>query len=262
MLPLAHPVETALAAAGSLGLAAGGYAYAGRWPTSQIFGPTLVAGSDWRELALTFDDGPNERYTQELLEYLANYKVRATFFMVGSYVRRLPGLARAVHAAGHLVGNHTMHHRNLMYQTASGARQEIAGCSRLLEDTLGAPVRYFRPPWGGRRPDTLRVVRELGLVPVLWNATGYDWRAGSPERIFANLRRSIQRNKRAGRGSNLLLHDGGPDGLGAGRARTVTVAPMLIHRLRREGYRFVTPDRWDGGSRQASVGIMGKGLSS
>jgi peptidoglycan/xylan/chitin deacetylase (PgdA/CDA1 family) len=238
-------IEFGLGGAGGLGLAAGAYAYAGRWPTSQIFGPTLLAGGDWRELALTFDDGPNERYTQELLEYLALYKVRATFFMVGDYVRQLPWLAREVYAAGHLVGNHTMHHPNLMYQSLARARQEIADCNRQLEDTLGAPVRYFRPPYGGRRPDVLRAVREMGLVPVLWNALGYDWRANLPDRIFANLARGIRRNRRAGRGSNLLLHDGGPDGLGAARARTVTVVPMVIHRMRLEGFRFVTPDRWD-----------------
>jgi peptidoglycan/xylan/chitin deacetylase (PgdA/CDA1 family) len=140
-----------------------------------------------------------------------------------------------------------MHHRNLMYEPPSRARQEMADCSRLLEDTLGAPVRYFRPPWAGRRPDTLRAARELGLVPVLWNAAGYDWRRHHPDRIFASLTRAIGRNKRAGRGSNLLLHDGGPAGVGASRAPTVTVVPMLIHRLRREGFRYVTPQRWDPG---------------
>ncbi len=239
------PIDATLAGAGALGLAAGAYAYFGRWPTSQLFGPTLVAGRDWHELALTFDDGPNERYTQELLEYLALYKVRATFFMVGDYVRQLPWLARQVHAAGHLVGNHTMRHPNLMYQSLGRARAELSDCNCLLEDTLGAPVRYFRPPYAGRRPDILRAARALGLVPVLWNATGYDWRPGDlPDAIFANLNRSIASNKRAGRGSNLLLHDGGPGGVGAPRAATVTVVPMLIHRLRLREFRFVTVDAW------------------
>jgi peptidoglycan/xylan/chitin deacetylase (PgdA/CDA1 family) len=236
-------VDTALA---GVGLAAGAYAYAGRWPTSQLFGRTLIAGTDGKELALTFDDGPSERYTEEILEYLANYRARAAFFMVGEQVRRLPWLARRVHEAGHLVGNHTMHHRNLMYQSPARARGEMADCSRLLEDTLGAPVRYFRPPWGARRPGTLRAARDLGLVPVLWNAAGYDWhRRTDPERIFANLKRGVERNQRAGRGSNLLLHDGAPGGSGARRAATATAVPMLIHRLRRAGFRFVTLDAWD-----------------
>ena len=240
--------DSLYAGAGALGLAVGACAYAGRWPTSQLFGPTLVAGSDWRELALTFDDGPNERYTQELLEYLAIYKVQATFFMVGDYVRQLPWLAREVHGAGHLIGNHTMHHRNLMYQSPARAQQEIADCSRLLEDTLGVQVRYFRPPFGGRRPDVLRGARRQGLVPVLWNATGYDWRPYLPDRIYTNLAHRILRNKQAGHGSNLLLHDGGPGGIGVSRARTVTAVPMLIHRLQREGFHFVTVEKWDAGT--------------
>ncbi len=238
-------VEIGTAAAGVLGLAAGAFAYAGRWPTSQLFGRTLIAGDDWQEVALTFDDGPNERYTQELLEYLAMYRVKATFFMVGEYVRQMPWLAREVHAAGHLVGNHTMRHPNLMYQPVRRAVEEIGECTQLLEDTLGARVRYFRPPYGGRRPAVLRVAREQGLVPVLWNVTGHDWRPYLPERIYAHVERGVRRNKRASRGSNLLLHDGGPGGIGVRRAATVTVVPMLIERLRREGYRFTTPDHWE-----------------
>ena len=228
-----------------LALASGAYAYAGRWPTSQLFGRTLLGGNDGRELALTFDDGPNERYTQEILEYLANYRVRATFFMVGDYVRQMPWLAREVHAAGHLVGNHTMHHPNLMYLSPARVRAELADCNRMLEDTLGAPVRYFRPPYGSRRPDVLRSARELALEPVLWTAAGHDWRRHmTPEKIITHLRRGIEPTRRRGGGSTLLLHDGGPRGIGAVRSATTTAVPMLLRRLKNEGYRFVTPDVW------------------
>jgi peptidoglycan/xylan/chitin deacetylase (PgdA/CDA1 family) len=226
-------------------LAAGAYAYAGRWPTSQLFGTTLLGGTDGSELALTFDDGPNERYTEEVLEYLANYRVRATFFMVGEYVRQLPHLARRVAEEGHLVGNHTMSHPNLMYLSPGRVRQELSGCSRLLEDTVGAPVKFFRPPYGGRRPDVLRTARELGMTPVLWNAAGYDWRRRAlPEQIFTHLQRAVVGNRKAGRGSSLLLHDGGPGGVGVDRGRTVAAVPIVVHRLKRDGFRFVTPEVW------------------
>ena len=239
-------VEPMLGAASTLTLGAGAYVWAGRWPTSQLFGPTLLGGADGSELALTFDDGPNERYTQEILEYLANYRVRATFFMIGDYVRQLPGLARQVLAAGHVVGNHTMRHPNLMYQSPARVRAELLDCTRMLEDTVGAPVKYFRPPFGGRRPDVLRTAREMGLVPVLWNATGYDWRRRDPEQIYSSLRRSVLRNRRGGRGSTLLLHDGGPGGVGVHRSATVTAVPLLLHRLKREQFRFVSVDAWGG----------------
>src|SRR5580698_1262167 len=102
---------TKLVSAGLLtGLAAGAYAYAANWPTSQIFGRTILVGSDIHQVALTFDDGPNDPYTLQLLDLLARHEVRATFFLIGSFVRRHPEIARAVHQAGHLLGNHTMGH--------------------------------------------------------------------------------------------------------------------------------------------------------
>jgi peptidoglycan-N-acetylglucosamine deacetylase len=88
---------TELVSAGLVtGLAAGGYAYAAQWPTSQIFGRTVLAGADIWEIALTFDDGPNDPYTLRLLDLLAKYQVRATFFLVGNFVRSRPQIARAV----------------------------------------------------------------------------------------------------------------------------------------------------------------------
>src|ERR1700685_2346034 len=96
---------TQLVSAGLItGLTAGGYAYAANWPTSQIFGRTVLAGSEIQEVALTFDDGPNDPYTQQLLELLAGYQVRATFFVIGSFVRRRPEIAPALLPGGHLLG--------------------------------------------------------------------------------------------------------------------------------------------------------------
>jgi hypothetical protein len=84
-----------------------------------VFGRALPAGSDPRELALTFDDGPNDPYTERLLELLALYRVRAVFFVVGTFVRRRPDIARAIHQAGHVLGNHTMTHPSLLWQKPS-----------------------------------------------------------------------------------------------------------------------------------------------
>src|ERR1035437_11142893 len=97
-------VDGAIAAA-AVGLAVGGYAYASLWPTSQIFGRTLVAGDDSDEVALTFDDGPNDAATPQLLEVLARHNVHATFFNMGNFARQRPELTRQAVAAGHIVGN-------------------------------------------------------------------------------------------------------------------------------------------------------------
>lgn len=234
----------ATTAATATTLAAGGYAYAAMWPTSQIFGHALIGGPDPREFALTYDDGPNDPYTQQLLDVLARHNVRATFFLIGRFVRQRPEIVRAIRAAGHLVGNHTMTHPVLLFQSPRRVREELAGCNAAIEDALGEPVHYFRPPHGARRPDVLRTARELGLTPVLWNAMGYDWKASTPEAVIANLQKGIGRNQRRRVGSNLLLHDGGQAGIGQDRRHTVTATDKLLECSAQQDVRFVTVDAW------------------
>ena len=235
------------AAAATAGLAAGGYLYAGMWPTSQLFGRTIIAGRDANEFALTYDDGPNDRCTESILDILARYQVSATFFVIGRFVRERAALVRRIRAAGHLVGNHTMTHPVLLFQPPLRVREELAGTNAAIEDALGEKVSYFRPPHGARRPDVLRTAHELGLTSVLWNAMGYDWKVTTAETVLANLDKGIRVNRKSGRGSNLLMHDGGQAGIGQDRSATVAATELLLSRsLRREGQiRFVTVDAWN-----------------
>ena len=236
---------TEIASAGlAAGLAAGGYAYAGKSPVSQIFGPTVIAGGDVRQIALTYDDGPNEPYTEQLLEILATHRVRATFFLVGNFVRLRPQIARAVRQAGHLIGNHTLTHPNLMLQSPRRVRQELIACTAAIEDAIGERIAWFRPPFGLRRPDVLRTARELGLVPVLWNVTGYDWNERSVERLVQRVRSGIERNRSRRRSSSVLLHDGGHLGLGADRSVTIATTRILLEAWAGSGVEMVTPEAW------------------
>ena len=229
------------------GLLAGGAAYAAMYPKSQIFGPVLVGGHDPEELALTFDDGPNPTATPGLLELLDRYRVRATFFLIGSFVRQQRALARDIASAGHLIGNHTMTHPRLAFQSGARIRDELRGTKELLEDVLGQPVRFFRPPHGARRPIVLRAAAELGMTTVMWNVTASDWNPIGGEAISANIASAITQNQRRNRGSNILLHDGSHRGLGADRLATIEATQTLLERHSRE--HFVTVDRW-----AASVG--------
>ena len=227
-----------------LGLVAGGLMYASVWPTSQIFGRTLIAGGDPGQIALTFDDGPNDAATPELLDVLARHGVRATFFAIGNLVRQRPETTRAVVAAGHLLGNHTMSHPKLSMEPAARVRQELADCSAVLEDLTGVAVKFFRPPFGARRPVVLRIARELGLVPVTWNVTGYDWNPIGADGILKNLDAGIARNRRRGCGSNLLLHDGSHRGMSWQRMDTVRAVDRLLTARAGDGTHWVTVDAW------------------
>jgi peptidoglycan/xylan/chitin deacetylase (PgdA/CDA1 family) len=226
------------------GFTTGGYFYAAHSPTSQLFGRTVIAGSDIQELAFTFDDGPNDPYTWQLLELLARYQVRATFFMVGDYVRRRPEIARAVHQAGHLLGNHTVTHPSLLWESPTRGRRELAVCSAAIEDATGAAVEWFRPPFGARRPDVLRTAMELGLKPVMWNITAHDWDATDPVALTARVQSALRSNQRRRRGSNLLLHDGSHRQLGTDRSVTLAATRMLLESWAGSSLRFVTVDAW------------------
>jgi peptidoglycan-N-acetylglucosamine deacetylase len=231
--------------AAAAGLVAGGCAYAAIAPESQIFGRTLVAGSNPAEFALTYDDGPNVRDTPRLLDLLAEHNVRATFFVIGNFVQECPELVRRIHAAGHLIGNHTTSHPWLPLHGARRVRNELAFCTATIQEATGAPVRFFRPPHGARRPDILRSARSMGLTPVLWNAMGYDWRRGrSASCIADSLISDVERNQQRGRGSNLLLHDGGHTRMGADRSRSVEATRLILARYAPGATRYVTVDAW------------------
>jgi len=208
---------------------------------SQIFGRTLIATRNPNEIALTFDDGPNDPYTGQLLDVLAQHQVKATFFMIGDNVRQRPDIVRAVQSAGHLIGNHTMTHPWLTFQSPAKVRQELGDCNAVLEDVLGQPVSYFRPPYGARRPDVLRAARELGLEPVMWNIMCGDWKPTSTAAgIQTSIEEGLARNRHAGRSSNVLLHDGGQAGISRDRSATVSAVRTAVPKLLESQYRFTT----------------------
>jgi peptidoglycan/xylan/chitin deacetylase (PgdA/CDA1 family) len=231
--------------AGGVAALAGGYAYAAMWPGSGIFGTALTAprNGDLPEIALTFDDGPNPEWTPRLLDLLAEREVRATFFLIGQWVERERGLVRRMHEAGHVLGNHTWTHPNLARTGVGRTREELRRTSGEIEGILGAPVRYFRPPFGARAPWTFGVARELGLVPVTWNVIGNDWNAGSSREIVDRVVRLTDRQRRRGFATNLVLHDGSHRGPAADRSRSVEAAEVLLAKYWGT-HRFLTLDAW------------------
>jgi peptidoglycan/xylan/chitin deacetylase (PgdA/CDA1 family) len=241
----ATTITTAAAVLTTTGLVACGCTYAALSPQSQLFGKVLIASRDPNEIALTYDDGPNDIVTERLLDVLAHHNVRATFFLIGRYVRQRPQIARSIASAGHLIGNHTMTHPWLAWQSPTRIREELTGCNALLEDTLGIPIRYFRAPHGARRPAVLSIARSLGLTPVQWNIIPGDWKPVGAEEIAARIVRGIARNQQHNRASNIVLHDGGQKALGQPRLPTVEATRLLLHKYSLQtGTKFVTVDSW------------------
>jgi peptidoglycan/xylan/chitin deacetylase (PgdA/CDA1 family) len=221
------------ATAATAALSAAGYQSMA--PTGQWYGRTfngLPRGT--KQLALTYDDGPNDPHTLRLLGVLAKHEVKATFFLIGRYVQQRPDLAREIVQAGHVVGNHTFTHPLLIFKSAAEIRQELSDCNAALADALGQQTSLFRPPFGGRRPAVLRIARELGLEPVMWNGTGFDWTAPPSAVIEQKVAKQIRG------GDVILLHDGGHQQMGADRSQTVQATDHLIAKYQSRGYEFVT----------------------
>jgi peptidoglycan-N-acetylglucosamine deacetylase len=219
-------------AASAAALSAG---YQSMAPTGQWYGRTftrLPAGT--RQLALTYDDGPNDPHTLRLLEVLARHNVRATFFLIGRFVQQRPDIVREIVKAGHVTGNHTFTHPLLTFKSAAEIRKELTDCRSAIQDTIGEHSNLFRPPFGGRRPAVLRIAHGLGLWPVMWNVTGYDWNVPSAEVIERKVSRQIRG------GDVILLHDGGHKQMGADRTQTVLATDHLITRYKSEDYDFAT----------------------
>jgi peptidoglycan/xylan/chitin deacetylase (PgdA/CDA1 family) len=204
-------------------------------PRGQWYGRTFTGlQPESKQLALTYDDGPNDPHTFRLLEVLAKHDVKATFFLIGRFVKQRPDIARELARAGHVVGNHTFGHPNLIFATAVQTRAELTACKQALNDAVGEHSPLFRPPFGGRRPSTLRIARALGLEPVMWSVTGWDWKGKSADYVERKVRQQVRG------GEVILLHDGSHAAFGADRSQTVIATDHLIARYRSEGFEFVT----------------------
>jgi len=198
---------------------------------SASFDPVIVtrANTDQKVVALTFDDGPDPRYTPQVIEILREYKVPATFFVVGEDARLYPEIIAQEVKAGHEVENHSFTHPDLLRETDLTTSEEILWCQQAVTDLTGRDPLYFRPPRGLYNLDILKLADVIGYRVVLWTVCLENQKAPTPRQMVERVM------KRCVPGAIILAHDGRTD-----RSKSVQALPLLLQSLQEKGYRLVT----------------------
>ncbi|MFN7986799.1 MAG: glycosyltransferase [Thermoanaerobaculia bacterium] len=191
-----------------------------------------------KKVVLTFDDGPDPRWTPQILDILAREKAPAVFFLIGINADLEPRLLSRIRREGHEIGNHTFSHPNISTIGGAQFRFEMNATERLLESRLGVSTLLFRPPYAEDvEPETpdqvvpLLAASSRGYYTIGMKIDPGDWRSPGVERIVDETLRAAK----AGEGNVVLLHDGGGD-----RSQTIAALPLLIESLRREGFEIVS----------------------
>ncbi|RJQ32172.1 MAG: polysaccharide deacetylase family protein [Actinobacteria bacterium] len=183
-------------------------------------------------VSLTFDDGPNPKYTPDILDILKNKGVKATFFVVGSHVKRYPDIARRIVEDGHDIANHTYNHRELVRSSKETIVKELDKTNLAIADITGVSTNLFRPPRGLHSKTSRQLIEEKGYKIILWSLSSVDWQNPPPSRI-------INRVKKYVKGSSIILfHDSGSllGKEGGSRQSTVKALPAIIDYLHQSGY--------------------------
>jgi len=211
-------------------------AWAVRGRSASVFGPSVYRGPAGRKsIALTFDDGPSES-TPRVLELLAKYQVPATFFQIGANVERLPEIARAVHAAGHEIGNHSYTHPLFCFRSPRFIYQEFARAQQAITQVTAFSPALLRAPFGARWFGFRQAQRRLSLRAVMWTTIGYDWRLKADTIVSRMLPGVVD-------GAILCLHDGREVQAHPDVRETIAAVDRLIPALRDRGYKFETVSR-------------------
>lgn len=179
-----------------------------------------------KKVAITFDDGPNPDYTEELLEGLKERDVHATFFLLGKEVEKYPEIVKDIYDGGHLIGTHSYEHVNLCNLTDSAAIEQVDKANAAIYEVTGEYPEYIRPPFGNWK---CNLDYETKMIEVLWDVDPLDWKTSNSDVITKRVTSKVQEN------DIILLHDASES--------SIKAAFKIIDQLQGEGYEFVTVDR-------------------
>ncbi len=181
-------------------------------------------------MVLTFDDGPDPRYTPGILDTLARYQVRAMFFVCGEMATENRDLLRRMVAEGHVIGNHTWTHPLIPQLTRPALTSEIGRTSDVVQQAVGEAPKWFRAPYGAWNRAAFEIGAELGMEPLAWTVDSLDWTEPGSTTIVSRVL------KGAGSGVIVLNHDAGGN-----RAQSVQALATYLPRLLSRGYRMTLP---------------------
>ncbi len=180
---------------------------------------------------LTFDDGPDDRITEKVLDILEDYGVPASFFVIGSYVERYPDLIKRAHDEGHYVGGHTYGHVKLTSMSYNDIKWELARTEEIIANITGSTHKFMRPPFGAVNNTVNQAAADLGEYVVNWSIDPRDWSNPGTQKIFDNIRDNLHP------GAIILMH--------SFRAmdQTAEILPQVIEYIQNQGYTFSTIDK-------------------
>ncbi len=178
-------------------------------------------------VALTFDDGPNPKYTIQMMHILDRHHAHATFFVLGNLVREQPKIVQTLYAHGHEIGNHTDQHLKMDRITTA----DIIACDRAIQEVTGKHPYLLRPPGGGLSERLVRIAEQTKHIIVMWSwdVDSKDWSQPGVQKIVNRVVTHVSP------GAIIILHDGGGP-----RSQTVSALQGILDRLSKEGYTFVT----------------------
>ncbi|WP_172373569.1 glycosyltransferase [Sporosarcina jiandibaonis] len=189
-----------------------------------------------KEIVLTFDDGPDPKYTESILEILKQYNVKASFFIIGNKAIHNQGIIKRIHRDGHEIGNHTFSHPKTNEMSDKQLKLELNGTQRIIQGITGHTTSLYRSPYGDEEAkfmpahfQKLEDVTQLGYITVNYDVDSKDWKLRDSKAIAENVLKQVSS------GDIILLHDGGGD-----RQATVEALPEIIEQLQNKGYKFVT----------------------
>lgn len=185
-----------------------------------------------KRCALTFDDGPDNRWTPRVATVLERYNVRATFMCVGQRVAQNPHVLQHLVQGGHVIGNHTWSHPHLTELTPAQVEWQLQRTNDEIAQVAGVRPRFFRPPYGALNDEVIQTATRLGFRILYWDVDSLDWSGLTAPQVVTNVMSHMHP------GAIVLMHSAG--GRGEDLSDTVGALPILIRTLRDEGYELVT----------------------